>query len=271
MSHWPDRTVPHSPNGCRRYQYRPRRARCLGQQCGRVLGTCVGEAAGRRPGPAGRIVQFRKRDDAGGAKTACNEHPAVGQQRRRMNLACVGEAAGCRPSSASRIVQFRARKRAATGRAARDEHLAVGQQGRRMTLACGDEAAGCRPSPAGRIVQFRARETIAAAGSDSLSAGDENLPVGKQGRRLKIACEAQITGARPVLAETGLHGDQPGAEQEQRDNDSPRKNRAAEIRAPIRQCDDPHKQSFPFFAENPPRFPARREQVLGTPDRLDVA
>ena len=62
---------------------------------------CGGEAAGGRPGPARRIVEFRARESAAVAvSTACDEHLAVGQQRRRVTRACGGEAAGGRPSPA---------------------------------------------------------------------------------------------------------------------------------------------------------------------------
>ena len=84
----------------------------VGQQRRRVSSACGGEAAGGRPGPARRIVEFRAREKPM-PSTACDEHLAVGQQRRRVKLACGGEAAGGRPGPARRIVEFRARESAA--------------------------------------------------------------------------------------------------------------------------------------------------------------
>ena len=57
---------------------------------------CDAEAAGRRPGPARRIVEFRAREEnvAAVVITSCDEHLAVGQQRRRMIKAAGVEAAG---------------------------------------------------------------------------------------------------------------------------------------------------------------------------------
>ena len=95
---------------------------------------CGGEAAGGRPGPARRIVEFRARESSRSVITACDEHLAVGQQRRRVILACGGEAAGGRPGPGRRIVEFRARENAAAVITACDEHLAVGQQRRRVML-----------------------------------------------------------------------------------------------------------------------------------------
>ena len=86
----------------------------VGQQRRRVTIACGGEAAGGRPGPARRIVEFRARESASRYRAACDEHLAVGQQRRRViEAACGGEAAGGRPGPARRIVEFRARESAA--------------------------------------------------------------------------------------------------------------------------------------------------------------
>ena len=74
---------------------------------------CGGEAAGGRPSPARRIVEFRARESMPCYQSACDEHLAVGQQRRRVSRACGGEAAGGRPGPARRIVEFRAREKAA--------------------------------------------------------------------------------------------------------------------------------------------------------------
>ena len=83
----------------------------VGQQRRRVNIACGGEAAGGRPGPARRIVEFRARERRCCYNPACDEHLAVGQQRRRVIIACGGEAAGGRPGPARRIVEFRARER----------------------------------------------------------------------------------------------------------------------------------------------------------------
>ena len=172
----PDRRVPRSRE-CRRCNLL-RRAPCRWAATSPCVQACGGEAAGGRPSPARRIVQFRAR--ASRCRASCDEHLAVGQQRRRVSTACGGEAAGGRPGPASRIVQFRAGEIGAVVTSC-DEHLAVGQQRRRMISACGGEAAGGRPGPARRIVEFRAREITVAADSTSC---DEHLAVGQQRRRV---------------------------------------------------------------------------------------
>ena len=75
--------------------------------------TCVVQAAGGRPGPARRVVQFRTRESIEIAIiTPRNEDLAVGQQRRAVPIAAGVEAACDLPSSARRVVQFRARESA---------------------------------------------------------------------------------------------------------------------------------------------------------------
>src|SRR5437764_3443650 len=57
--------------------------KCLAvrKQRGRVSPPREDEAAGRTPGSAGRIVQFRARENASAvALTACNKHPAIGKR-----------------------------------------------------------------------------------------------------------------------------------------------------------------------------------------------
>ena len=143
----------------------------------------VVEAAGRRPGPTRRIVEFRAREIAVLSPSACDEHLAVGQQRRRVTIACDGEAAGRRPGPAGRIVEFRARENVSVvyyrPRRAPCHWAATSP----CEYSCGGEAAGGRPSAARRIVEFRARES---RGSMS-SACDEHLAVGQQCGRVKTA------------------------------------------------------------------------------------
>src|SRR5207248_1121795 len=137
------------------------------QRCG-VITACDREAAGRRPGPACRIVQFRAREIAVAAvsSSSCDDHVAVGQRRYRLITASDNEAARRRPSPGPWIIQFRAREVGvavhAEDQSSYDEYLAVRQQRRRCGLiACGNETASGRPSPAHWIVQFRARESAA--------------------------------------------------------------------------------------------------------------
>ena len=99
----------------------------VGKQCCRVKTPPDDEAAGRTPGSARRIVQFRARKVAG-VKSSCDEHLAVRKQCCRVTTPCGGEAAGGRPSPARRIVQFRARKVAGVVVSSCDEDLAVGEQ-----------------------------------------------------------------------------------------------------------------------------------------------
>ena len=164
----------------------------VGQQRRRVTIACGGEAAGGRPGPARRIVEFRAREIAVVVAARLRRAPCRWAATSPCEIACGGEAAGGRPGPARRIVEFRARERAAACHTACDEHLAVGQQRRRVTSACGGEAAGGRPGPARRIVEFRARENAAAV----MTACDEHLAVGQQRRRVnRVRCEA--AGGRP--------------------------------------------------------------------------
>ena len=105
----PDRRVPRSRERCCHLTACDEHL-AVGQQRRRVTIACGGEAAGGRPGPARRIVEFRARESADCCQSACDEHLAVGQQRRRVTIACGGEAAGGRPGPARRIVEFRARE-----------------------------------------------------------------------------------------------------------------------------------------------------------------
>ena len=99
------------------------------------------QAAGGRPGPARRVVQFCARESIEIAIiTPRNEDLAVGQQRRAVPIAAGVEAACDLPSSARRVVQFRARESAAI-RPPCNEDLAVGEQGRAVIKAADVEAA----------------------------------------------------------------------------------------------------------------------------------
>src|SRR4029077_14321974 len=121
--------------------------------------------AGRTPGSARRIVQFRAPKKVAGhesAATICSEHLAVGKQCGRVTKPRGAEAARRTPGSAGRIVQFRGRMKTVAVSAACGEHLAVGKQCGRVTTPRGSEAAGHTPGSAGRIVQFRARENAVA-------------------------------------------------------------------------------------------------------------
>ena len=97
-----------------------------------------------RPGPAGRIVQFRARERADVAVVpAGDEHLAVGQQRRRVERACGGR--GCRsrcPGPARRIVQFRARERGCRRTRRRRAPCRWAATSPCADSACGGEAAG---------------------------------------------------------------------------------------------------------------------------------
>src|SRR5947199_3541990 len=89
--------------------------KCLAvrKQRGRVSPPREDEAAGRTPGSAGRIVQFRaRREDLEGALTACNHHLAAEKQCCGVSKPREDEAAGRTPSSARRVVQFVARSTA---------------------------------------------------------------------------------------------------------------------------------------------------------------
>src|SRR5205823_9456273 len=146
--------------------------KCLAvrKQRGRVSPPREDEAAGRTPGSAGRIVQFRARKNAlEGALTACNKHLAGGKQCGGVSTPREDEAAGRTPSSARRIVQFRARKNAAAVATACGKHLAVGKHCSRVTIPRGGEATG----KIGRAA-CRDREWIAWTDDiDVAKAGDE--------------------------------------------------------------------------------------------------
>src|SRR5205814_8709304 len=66
----------------------------VGKQRGRVTRPRGGEAAGRTPGSARRIVQLGARKTAVAVATACDEHLAVGQQCGRVTIPRGGEATG---------------------------------------------------------------------------------------------------------------------------------------------------------------------------------
>ena len=148
----------------------------VGQQRRRVSIACGGEAAGGRPGPARRIVEFRARESVKQLTLRLRRAPCRWAATSPCAIACRGEAAGRRPGPARRIVEFRARESGAEAiLAACDEHLAVGQQRRRVPSACGGEAAGRRPGPARRIVEFRARESGAVV---AIPPATSTLPLG---------------------------------------------------------------------------------------------
>src|SRR5437763_1290043 len=102
------------------------------------------EAAGRRPGSARRIIEFRARDRVAGAiLTSGDEHQAVKQQYRPVTISCGAEVASGRPGSARRIVEFGARESGAGAiNTSGDEHQAVRQQRRRLTISWGAEVSG---------------------------------------------------------------------------------------------------------------------------------
>ena len=76
----------------------------VGQQRRRVIDACGVEAAGRCPGPDGRVVEFRAGKAASAIVSPCDQHLAVGQQGRRVTRACGVEAAGGRPGPGGGIV-----------------------------------------------------------------------------------------------------------------------------------------------------------------------
>src|SRR5439155_1490698 len=141
--------------------------KCLAvrKQRGRVSPPREDEAAGRTPGSAGRIVQFRARKNAlEGALTACNKHLAVGKQCGGVSKPREDEAAGRTPSSARRIVQFRRRKHAvavthtlrAVALPCHPRHRAVMAQRRRVKTPRGAEAAARTPGSSRCILKVPA-------------------------------------------------------------------------------------------------------------------
>lgn len=89
-----------------------------------------GQAAGGRPCPGRRIVQFGAPEiNIFGATPATDEPFTVGPQCHRVPRTWHAEAAGERPSAARRIIELRTRANAATvagaGIAACDKDLAV--------------------------------------------------------------------------------------------------------------------------------------------------
>src|SRR5439155_1852234 len=61
------------------------------QQGRRVLQAGGIEAAGGRPSPSRRIVEFCARENGVSSSSSCDEHLAIGQQRRRVGKACGSE------------------------------------------------------------------------------------------------------------------------------------------------------------------------------------
>src|SRR5439155_11954741 len=80
----------------------------VGQQRRYVTIACGAEAAGGRPGPARRIVQFRARETGAIIKSSCYEDLAVSQQRRWVITAGGGDAASASLSPRRRIVDLSA-------------------------------------------------------------------------------------------------------------------------------------------------------------------
>jgi hypothetical protein len=100
-----------------------------------MSGSPLRHAAGRRPQPGRRIIEFRVSATLkSGRICSSDEHRAVGQQRRGMLVSRGSHAAGRRPQPGSRIIEFRARESRAVISPS-DEHLAVGQQRRTMKVA----------------------------------------------------------------------------------------------------------------------------------------
>ena len=130
---------------------------------------CGGEAAGRRPGPARRIVEFRARENAAvtnrlrrapcrwAATSPCDYRRAVARLPVAVQVPL------------RRIVEFRARK------IPRSNHLRRAPCRWAATspwvIACGGEAAGHRPGPARRIVEFRARRLSPSAPPPATNTG----------------------------------------------------------------------------------------------------
>ena len=69
-----------------------------------VISARAVETAGGRPGPAGRIVQFRARGSVEIAiESPCHQRHAVWEQRRSVQIACGAEAIRDRPTPAIRV------------------------------------------------------------------------------------------------------------------------------------------------------------------------
>jgi hypothetical protein len=169
------------------------------EQGGRVLVARGVQATGQRPGPGGGVVEFGAGEEAAAALPGGDEHLPTGEQRCRVTGPGGVHIAGQRPLAGGGVVQLRTGENV-DGRggviAAGDEHLAALQQRHGVVEAGGVQAAGGTPGALNGIVQFRAGEERRAA-ILVIPAGDQDLPVLQEGRRVLIAGGMHAAGSDP--------------------------------------------------------------------------
>ena len=118
---------------------------------------CGAHAAGRRPRPGRRIIQFCTAQSTVIIGSSGHQHLAIGQQRRSVPKACGAEAARCHPHPTGRIIAFRAAQEAITVLSARHQHLARRQQRRSVIVTCSNQAASHCPT---RINHYRIAQPV---------------------------------------------------------------------------------------------------------------
>src|SRR4029079_2527031 len=117
-----------------------------------MTGVPVGQAAGREPGAARRIVEFGVGAIARSRGAARSQHLSVRQKRRGMEGARVAGTSGEGPGPAAWIVKFR------TQMVADNEDLAVSEKGRGGRLPVLMQTAGVGPGMSFGIVKLGAGE-----------------------------------------------------------------------------------------------------------------
>jgi hypothetical protein len=143
------------------------------------------QATGGGPGTCRRIVAFGAGDENGPVLLTGDQHLPVREQGSRVLVARGVQATCAGPGRGGRVVQLRAGERADRSRATGDEDLTIGEQGGAGSVVGGVHAAGGGPAAGGGVVEF---------GAGVLSADDEHLAVGEQGRRGVRTRDMQAAG-----------------------------------------------------------------------------